>query len=164
MWRLSCIEDHSNNDHHPGFELFEVRRISHIGGCSYFMFLSYSIYVPEPCDPHQKDQVINHLRNIKLLFSCVDYSMMTPQFVKQKSHLLHPQYNLRTLPISDYYLLLVTKWPHVKNRNLMTRMKMRKLRVKPMLRWMPPRKKLLKRNQRRKRREKNTERMMKKIL
>ena len=58
--------------------------------CSYFMFLSYTIYLPEPCDPHQKDQVINHLRNIKLLFSCVDYSMMTPQFVKQKSHLLHP--------------------------------------------------------------------------
>ena len=75
--------------------------------CSYFMFLSYSIYVPEPCDPHQKDQVINHLRNIKLLFSCVDYSMMTPQFVKQKSHLLHPQYNLRTLPISDFFFFFV---------------------------------------------------------
>ena len=50
--------------------------------------------------------MINRLRNIKLLFSCVDYSKVTPKFVKQKSHLLHPQYNLQTLPISDFFFFV----------------------------------------------------------
>ena len=92
MKRLNYNKENSKNDHHHGFKLFEVSGLSHEAAAT-LCFHHDCAYLPEPCAGMasvSKRPREEPLKEYHIAFSVVlvdsKYSIMTPKFVKQKSH------------------------------------------------------------------------------